>query len=57
MEHETRFELLEGFALVAEREGGESVPDFVAIETAEDAGDTGTEPANGFDLPATNPFD
>ena len=42
------------FALVVEREGGESVPDFDSIEATEDAGDA--EHGNGFELAAPNPF-
>ena len=44
-------------ALVVERDGGESVPDFDAIEPAADASDAEAERGNGFDLPAPNPFD
>ena len=38
------------FALVVEREGGESVPDFDAIEPTADTGDGEAERANGFIL-------
>ena len=43
------------FSLIVEREGGESVPDFDAIEATADDGDA--ERGNGFDLRAPNPFD
>lgn len=45
------------FALVVERDGGESVPDFDALEPTADAGDAEAERGNGFDLCASNPFD